>query len=240
MAFEPVAGRWTSQLPPRPWTVPSPGPRGVPDPIARAAEAARTDPRDLRFVFRALATSPEPTPAIPVKGWFDRDTSRPGSASRGLARFAPLRRVTRMRPLPEHRRERRCPSGRGFHTPTPVPSTWSLTTSTAFSAPGPAGLLHPASGPEVHRVSHPARPSPPKRRWGPAGPPRGAVTLQRVPLVSSRTASLRPLPPCLLPRTRTPRTISAHRCADPVPGPRRARRRRGGPKSPARCSGSPR
>jgi hypothetical protein len=43
--------------------------------------------------------------------------------------------------------------------------------------------------------------------------PQRGHTLQRVPLVSSRTASLRPLPPCLLPRTRTPPTLHAHRCA---------------------------
>jgi hypothetical protein len=35
----------------------------------------------------------------------------------------------------------------------PVPSSWFHTTSAVFSARRPAGLLHPAAGPEVRRVS---------------------------------------------------------------------------------------
>jgi hypothetical protein len=41
---------------------------------------------------------------------------------------------------------------------TPVPSTWFLTTSTAYSAPELAGLLHPAANHEVRCVS--LRPDP--------------------------------------------------------------------------------
>jgi hypothetical protein len=63
-----------------------------------------------------------------------------------------------------------------------------------FLRVGPAGLLHPAAGYEVRCVSR----RPPHLRRGGVEPSvsRNAVTLRRVPLVSSRSASLRSLPPC--------------------------------------------
>jgi hypothetical protein len=84
-----------------------------------------------------------------------------------------------MRPLPAGGPPKRLVHLRaGTSNPGHVPSAWILTTSTACSAPGPAGLLRPACGRGVRRVL-------PRRS-----------TLRRVPLASSRTASLRPLPPC--------------------------------------------
>jgi len=70
-----------------------------------------------------------------------------------------------------------------------VPSSWVLTTSTAFSTESPAGLLHPTSDHGVHRVavalalsrlhSHSHR----------------CLSLQSLPLISSRALRLRrPLP----------------------------------------------
>jgi hypothetical protein len=50
---------------------------------------------------------------------------------------------------------------RGFHPRSPVPPLWFRTTSAASSASGVAGLLHPAAGPGVRRVS---ASSPPIRR----------------------------------------------------------------------------
>jgi hypothetical protein len=58
-----------------------------------------------------------------------------------------------------------------------------------------ASLLHPAAGLEVRPVSRPLPPDAPERALGVSPDPRDAVhTLRRVPLISSRTASLRPLP----------------------------------------------
>lgn len=55
-----VAVRWTSQLPPRSWTVADPDPRGLPEAAALPARGT-IDPRDLRLVFRALATRRNPS-----------------------------------------------------------------------------------------------------------------------------------------------------------------------------------
>jgi hypothetical protein len=73
-----------------------------------------------------------------------------------------------------------------------------------FLHPGAAGLLRPAAGHEVRRVSVAASPGSPES--GPANPRLShdaTHTLQRIPLVGSRTASPRPLPSC---RYRSPRT----------------------------------
>jgi hypothetical protein len=118
-----------------------------------------------------------------------------------------------MRPLPAFEPPKRlCAFGPGLPIPDRVPSPWSFTTSTVSYAPGPAGLLRPAYGLGVRRVSdlviprslpaeavriaHPAREPDSQNRLGPRGLSRNAVTLRRVPLVSSRAASLRPLPSC--------------------------------------------
>jgi hypothetical protein len=100
------------------------------------------------------------------------------------------------------------PSGRRHHPSCLVPPAWFRTTSTVFSALKFAGLLHPAAGRGVRRVSR--KPAPPgsrplaTREWSAmrAGAsaglaPRDASTLRRVPPVRSQyrvTAAL--LPPC--------------------------------------------
>jgi hypothetical protein len=89
-------------------------------------------------------------------------------------------------PHPEGCSARRC------HPTRPVPSSWFLTTSTACSTRGPAGLLHPAPGPGVHDLAG-VQPRPVKVDR--CGRSDHAVTLRRLPLVGSRAASPRPLPP---------------------------------------------
>jgi hypothetical protein len=105
----------------------------------------------------------------------DRDESRSGSASRGLARLFAPPSCHSSASTPGHRCKQRWPSGQGFHPPTPVPPAWSLTTSTACSAPKPAGLLRPASDLGVRRVSYlPSRASEEAVGTG-SGLPRSAV-----------------------------------------------------------------
>lgn len=53
-----------------------------------------------------------------------------------------------------------CPSAPTVQGRSPVPSSWFLTTSTAFSATRLAGLLHPAANPGVRPVSPLHPPSP--------------------------------------------------------------------------------
>jgi hypothetical protein len=125
---------------------------------------------------------------------------KPCSASRGLARFHPFAVL----PDASTPGEAACRSspftfGPGRPVPTRVPPSWFLTTSTVFSAPGPAGLLRPACGLEVRRVADLASlraPVETGNRRGTRGLSRDCTTLRRVPLASSRTASLQPLPSC--------------------------------------------
>jgi hypothetical protein len=71
--------------------------------------------------------------------------------------------------------------------------------------PGVAGLLHPAADHEVRRVSVVSRQRHPKAALcALASFPRRSHTLRRIPLVSSRTASPRPLPSCRFHSLRTP------------------------------------
>lgn len=95
--------------------------------LGPSAEAVGCRPRDLRVAFSALA--------------FRRSTSQHRSAVLLplLGFVSPLRRFPCARPLPETIRWRRSapgsfPSGRRCHPPTPVPSSWSLTTATVSSA----------------------------------------------------------------------------------------------------------
>jgi len=74
-----------------------------------------------------------------------------------------------------------------------------------------AGLLHPAASHGVRRVSCGARPGASEDVLVVARSPRDAVhTLRRVPLVSSRTASLRPLPSYRFPSIPSPTTWARH------------------------------
>jgi hypothetical protein len=88
--------------------------------------------------------------------------------TRARAPCVPLRRLSQQRPLPAGHRSA-LPSAVRSHPHRRVPSTGVLTTSTACSAAGPAGLLHPASDPGVRPVS--ARVATrPLHRGGPTGP----------------------------------------------------------------------
>jgi hypothetical protein len=93
----------------------------------------------------------------------------------------------------------RCrPSGQWFHPPTLVPSSWFLTTSTVSSTQGLRVCCTPL--PALGFTAFPAPESRCFRRSSgrqDAFPAMRARTLRRVPLASSRTASLRPLPSCL-------------------------------------------
>jgi len=109
--------------------------------------------------------------------------------------YAPLYRLSRVRPLPGSE----LPFGDERATVRrSVPSSWFCTTSTVFPALGLAGLLHPATGSGVRCVSAAPRPRGCRSdRVAVDGLPRNAFhTLRRIPPVSSRTASLRPLPSC--------------------------------------------
>ena len=100
--------------------------------------------------------------------------------------------MTDARPLPGDE----SPIGTTLPGVAHVPPAWFLTTSTAFSAHRLAGLLHPAAGPGVRRVSG-------------RSPPRDGRTLRRVPLVDSRATSPWPCASLPLPA----------RCRSPWPKP---------------------
>jgi hypothetical protein len=161
----------------------------------------------------------------------DRDESRSGSASLGLARLVPPSSCHLGASTPGHRCKQRWPSGRGFQTSTLVPPAWSLTTSTACSAPEPAGLLRPASDLGVHCVSYlPSHASEEAVGTG-FGLPRSAVT----PFKGFPSSAAVPhhcgrcLPACCrVPEHLRPCPRIAARTD---PRPRRTRRHRGGPKS---------
>jgi hypothetical protein len=109
--------------------------------------------------------------------------------------YAPLYRLSRVCPLPGSK----LPFGDERATVRrSVPPSWFCTTSTVFPTLGLAGLLHPATDSGVRCVS--AAPRPRGCRSDPVavgGLPRNAFhTPRRIPPVSSRTASLRPLPSC--------------------------------------------
>jgi len=102
-----------------------------------------------------------------------------------LSRFTEvlLRRISSVRPLP---RARPCSARVLREHPSLVPPSRSLTASMACSARSLAGLLHPASGHEVRRVSrfrHPldSRPSDHRRVSRDATPLEGFPLSQAVP-----------------------------------------------------------
>jgi hypothetical protein len=121
-------------------------------------------------------------------------TGHRGPASPGVRDlYSPLHRhiLRASTPGPDASRRPK-PAAPKSHGPTAppvqhlVPPSWFRTTSTAFSARRTAGLLHPATGPGVRRVS--LKPAPttrlPPRGWGdrqrrPVGPGRGRPRFPR-------------------------------------------------------------
>jgi hypothetical protein len=107
-----------------------------------------------------------------------------GDRRHPLSRLPPLSRFVQGAPPPFHLRvstpRSKPPSAWRLPSARHVPTSWFLTTLTAYSTRWPAGLLHPTTGLGVRCVLT-----------------RSAFhTLQSLSLASSRTASPRPLPSC--------------------------------------------
>jgi hypothetical protein len=154
-------------------------------------------------VDAACATSPSPSTFASVifsspseRSRLCRNSSRPPKRSEFLLSWdSPALRPSAVRPPMRTLPEARAPFG---PTVRPVESCSALGVSHPLGGLlriGAAGLLRPAAGYGVRRVSR--CPSHPLCGGGhEPSVPRAAVTLRRVPLVSSRSASLRSLPPC--------------------------------------------
>jgi hypothetical protein len=166
----------------------------------------------FRFLFRALAASLEPLASNRSPTW----VPPPVTFSR-----SPLCRIHPLRLLRVHRSAL---SGRRFQAPTHVPSSWSLTTSTVYSASGSRVCCAPLptmgfaafrAWPFHHRLrTNPVTP------WSDIRSPRDAIhTLRRVPLISSRTAFPRPLPSCRSPAPLALVPPATHRFQWPLPTP---------------------
>jgi hypothetical protein len=134
---------------------------------------------NLCLFYRALVKALEP-PLV-------------GSSSHGI-RVSPSRRHTSCASTPRSRSSLRTDAAkrrfvfrpRGFAPPQRFAPRWSY------------GSVAPRNRPRVRRVSCVPPPHDARRRLGSTGcSPRDAVhTLRRFPLISSRSASLRPLPSC--------------------------------------------
>jgi len=145
--------------------------------------------------FRAL-DAPAETPRS-----FRR--SREFLLSWGSPAFRPSAVLPSARPLPE--------AEASFGPTKPIVESWSALVVShhldGLLRAGAAGLLHPAAGHGVRRVSCFRLPRTPEGGLEGRRIPRAAGhTLRRVPLINSRTASLRPLPSC-------------HYCTFSLPGP---------------------
>jgi hypothetical protein len=174
--------------------------------IAVAAEAAPTDLHGLRFVFRALATSPEPTLPIPVREWSAETSLDLVPPLLALPACSPLRRVTLVRPLPDTAASSRAFRARGS-TPRLMFRPRGLSPPRRLSphqglrvccAPLPT-LGFAAFHPRVSRASEETvgtRAVLPAAR---SNPSKGSPRQQPYRI----TAAVAPLP---LPRTRTPPT----------------------------------
>ena len=177
-----VAGRGTSRLPPWPWAVAG---------LALEVFPCRMLSR-RRSTLMTFASSSERSRLR----WSPPQPGEPGlgSSSPGLTRLVPLRRLPPARPLPDRRREA-LPFGPVVPSADLVPPSWFLTTSTVYSAQGLRVCCTPL--PALGFIAFLATRS---RRFRRSRGRRGAIpamwarTLRRVPLASSRTASLRPLP----------------------------------------------
>jgi len=181
-----VAGRWSSPRASATFHRCRLGPRGFPLRAALPSPKLRNvGPHGLDLSFRALLVRLEPL-ATPDESVVS------SSSSLGLARLRLFAVRPFARPLPE------APESPFRITGTtrrhPVPSSWFLTTSTAFSARRLRVCCTPL--PALRFAAFPAVDPRRTRRAPTVGlVSRDAVrTLRRVPLVNSRTASLRPFP----------------------------------------------
>jgi hypothetical protein len=236
LAVASVAGRWTSQLPPRSWTVTGPDPRGVP-----AAAAPPGEPGGSTLV--ALAS--------PSERSRPRRTRRTGTevpagfASRGLARVCPFAVLPARGRVTErcvHSRRRRSAEagdvaiGVGFPGPTSCSALVVSHHLDGLLRTVAAGLLHPAPGLGVRRVA--GRPSPAtariRRSEGPAperpfprrGHPSKGSPRQQPCRITAVVASL-PLPRARPPgpKPRVPKRPKARPAAHEAPARIRAPRR---------------
>jgi len=164
------------------------GLRGLPYHTATSDRSRPSGPLRLRLLFRALERS-LPT----LAGLLSWDSLE-------LALVPPLRRHDRVASTPNGA-VASATFGSTSPTSSPVPSPWFLATSTACSASQLAGLLHPAAGPGVHRVSRASRltrhPIALARDGGSTGPiPTVLSPLEGFPSSAAVRRHRRLLPPC--------------------------------------------
>jgi hypothetical protein len=150
----------------------------------------------FRFSFRALSI------LLELLATSEEVSS---SSSRGIR---PLDAPLPFDRLRVHSRKPRLPSGRRCQPSTLVPPSWFLTTSTVSSTQGLRVCCTPLPALEFDAFPVPASRSPESVLQVLRVPRAAGHTLRRVPLISSRTASLRPLPSC-------------HCCTQSSPGPAR-------------------
>jgi hypothetical protein len=143
------------------------------------------DPHGLGLFFRALVILLE---------LLATSEKVPSSSSRGIR---PLHTSLPFDRLCVHSRRPKPPSGRRYHPSTHVPSSWSLTTSTAYSTQGLRVCCTPLPAMRFDAFPVPASSAPESALQVLRVPRAAGHTLRRVPLISSRTTSLWPLPSCL-------------------------------------------
>jgi len=153
--------------------------RGFPSCPPSAAEALDRQPSWPSSLLQSARQSAETSSRGPLLSW---------DSSVAL----PLVYLTRV-----HSRGPRPPSDRRCQAPIHVPPSWFRTTSMVFSARELRVCCTPQPTKGSPRFMLAVAPLHPKAARHAGDTPRDAVhTLRRLPLASSRTASLRPLPSC--------------------------------------------
>jgi hypothetical protein len=206
--FERLTGRW----PPCPAVISTcsrtPGPR-----LSSARSRLRACLAAARM-STLLASAPLQSPPLAPAG-------EPAS-SRGVGVHPTVtRRTPAFAPPPTHppRVHSRCCHlrPRSNQPRSPVPPSWFLTTSTVSAARRLAGLLHPAAGPGVRRVSDREIGFPTSRTL-----PAGATTPRRTPPPSQpRRGHPRPCLPDVLPRISRDHIVADGAGREPRPSPSR-------------------